>query len=93
MIYNLFSSLFFIIFAIIAIIFSVSNAQIVQISLDPLPFGVSLPLYLAIQITAFFSFVLGAICAYIFNLKYHQLLRAKNKYIEELERQINSKVE
>jgi len=93
MIYNLFSSIFFVIFAIVAIIFSVSNSQIVQISLDPLPFGVDMPLYLAIQIVAFFSFAFGAVCAYIFNLKYRQLLRAKNKYIEELERQINARIE
>ena len=88
MIYNIFSSIIFLAFALAAVAFSMANIQEISVSLNPLPFTLTAPLYLLFLICVICSFIAGALAAYVAGLKYKYLLRRKDRQIEELQRRI-----
>jgi lipopolysaccharide assembly protein A len=74
--------------AIVLILFAVSNREIVALELWPLPFEVSLPLYLPFFLALLVGFLIGASAAWVGGGGHRRELRRRRRRIEALEREL-----
>jgi lipopolysaccharide assembly protein A len=74
--------------AIVLILFAVFNREIVALELWPLPFEVSLPLYLPFFLALLVGFLIGATAAWVGGRGDRRELRRRRRRIEALEREL-----
>jgi putative membrane protein len=74
--------------AIVLILFAVSNREMVALELWPLPFEVSLPLYLPFFLALLVGFLIGASAAWVGGRGPRRELHRRRRRIEALEREL-----
>jgi len=85
---TLFSWLFAIPFGICVILFAVSNTQIIEVSLFPLPFVWDLPLFILVLGAMLFGFLWGGIAVWVADHKLRKKLREEIRHAEKLKRTV-----
>jgi len=77
--------LLFIPFAVLTSVFAVNNRGEVALSLDPFPYTLTLPVYLAVLLAAFFGFLMGTALLWIVQGRWRRLARHYKRQINVLE--------
>jgi lipopolysaccharide assembly protein A len=77
-------------FAVLLILFAVSNRETVSLALWPLPFLVEAPLYLFFFLTMLAGGLLGASAAWLAGRNSRRELRQRRRRIEALERELSA---
>ncbi|KZD09066.1 lipopolysaccharide assembly protein LapA domain-containing protein [Oceanibaculum pacificum] len=72
--------------ALLVILFAVSNRETVDLTLWPLPYSISLPLFLVVLGFLFLGFLLGAMFLWLEVLRAHSQTRAATKRADSAER-------
>lgn len=85
--------LLFLPFAVIAAVFAVNNRGEVALSLDPLPYTVSLPVYMAVLLAALLGFLLGAALVWVAQGKWRRMARRNARQMNALERDLSGQRE
>lgn len=80
----------FSLFTIFCIIVAVSNADIVNFSLNPLPINVSIPAFMLVFIGIFIGLVGGWFVSILNGIKHVRRHRIADKRIKELEKEVNN---
>jgi uncharacterized integral membrane protein len=73
---------------VIVVLFAVSNLDSVTLHLFPLPYDLTVRLYLLTLITLFMGFVLGSIVTWVADRKRRRETRAQAKRLQELEHEL-----
>ncbi|MBT5185784.1 MAG: DUF1049 domain-containing protein [Kordiimonadaceae bacterium] len=81
----------FILFTIFCIIIAVSNGDIVNFSLAPLPINISMPAYMLVFIGILLGLLGGWMVSILSGIRHARRHRIANKKIQELEKQIRNK--
>jgi len=81
--------LLFLPFAVIGAVFAVNNSGEVALSLDPLPYTISLPLYMAVLLAALAGFFLGSVLVWLAQGKWRRLARRNARQVNTLERDLS----
>jgi uncharacterized integral membrane protein len=74
--------------AVLVVLFSVSNLDSVTLSLFPLPYDLTVRVYLLTLIVLFVGFVLGSIVTWIADRKRRRLTRIQGRRVSELEHEL-----
>ncbi|MAU41389.1 MAG: hypothetical protein CMF31_07185 [Kordiimonas sp.] len=83
-------SLFVLIFLVAIAAIAVANRHEVIFSLSPLPFDITLPVYLLIFIGLFLGLIAGGFVSVMARWRYRRLLRRQDKDIKRLEKQLQT---
>ena len=75
-------------FAVLATVFAVNNRGEVALGLDPFPYTLTLPIYLAVLLAALAGFLLGAALVWFAQGKWRHLARRHAKQASALERDL-----
>jgi lipopolysaccharide assembly protein A len=73
---------------VVVVLFAVSNLDSVTLHLFPLPYDLTVRLYLLTLITLFMGFVLGSIVTWVADRKRRRETRAQAKRLQELEHEL-----
>lgn len=79
---------FFLVFAILVVMFAVSNRETVSIAFWPLPFLADVPLYLLCFLSLLIGALIGLSAAFVGRRRNRRELRARRRRIESLEREL-----
>lgn len=74
--------------AVLVVLFAVSNLDSVTLSLFPLPYDLTVRVYLLTLIVLFVGFVLGSIVTWIADRKRRRLTRIQGRRLAELEHEL-----
>lgn len=74
--------------AIVAALFAVSNREIVELALWPLPLAIALPLYLMVFLPFLIGFVIGGVAAWFGAGASRSRARRAERRVTELEREL-----
>ena len=81
--------LLFVPFAVLTSVFAVNNRGEVALSLDPFPYTLTLPVYLAVLLAAFFGFLMGTALLWIVQGRWRRIARHYRRQINALERDLS----
>jgi uncharacterized integral membrane protein len=84
------SSIATIVVTCFVLVFTLMNRQVVTVNLWPLSAEAQLPLYLLMLVTLFVGLFLGMTMMWIKSLKFKRSFRTLGKYVDELEKQVNT---
>ena len=76
--------------AFVLVLFAVSNREVVDIALWPLPVEWSMPLYLAILLILLMGLVLGGLAAWISAGRWRRETRRLRRRVDALERELGA---
>lgn len=76
-------------FAIAVIVFAVANRGSVEVSFDPLPFNLPVPLYAIVFGAVIAGFIAGAALVWFGGLRWRSLARNRGNRADFLERELN----
>jgi len=85
--------LLFLPFAALATVFAVNNRGEVALGLDPLPYTVSLPVYIALLFAALVGFLVGSTLVWVTQGKWRRMARRNTRQMNALERNISDQRE
>ena len=85
--------LLFLPFGVLTAIFAVNNRGEVALGLDPLPYTVSLPVYIAVLFAALVGFLVGSTLVWVTQGKWRRMARRSTRKMHALERDISSQRE
>ncbi len=77
-----------ILIGVVVIWFAVANRELVAVTLDPLPFGLELPVFAVAFAALMIGFVAGAVVAWIGGRKWRKLARARKREVASLSREV-----
>jgi uncharacterized integral membrane protein len=80
----------FLVLAIVAILFAVSNRETVPVAFWPLPFLVDLPLYLLCFLSLVVGTLIGVAAAWMTGHRNRSELRSRRRRIEALQRELTA---
>ena len=75
-------------FALLVVLFAVSNREIVTVKLFPLPFALDIPLYLAVTVTLALGVLSGAGLAWLMGHRARRIARLESKRAQRLEKEL-----
>jgi uncharacterized integral membrane protein len=81
----------FILFTLFCIIIAVSNGDIINFSLNPLPVNISMPAYMLVFIGILLGLLGGWMVSILSGIRHARRHRVADKKIQELEKQIRNK--
>lgn len=73
---------------VVLVLFTVSNDATVTIGLKPLPYGLAMPLYLALLAALLLGFIAGGICVWVAGRSRRREGRERARRIAALEREL-----
>ena len=76
-------------FLLLAVLFAVSNREAVEITLWPLPYAATLPLFVTILVMLFLGFLIGAGFMWIEVLRTRRQIRILRRVADEQEQELN----
>lgn len=76
-------------FLLLAVLFAVSNREAVEITLWPLPYAATLPLFVTILVMLFLGFLIGAGFMWIEVLRTRRLIRILRRIADQQEQELN----
>ena len=85
--------LLFLPFGVLTAIFAVNNRGEVALGLDPLPYTVSLPVYIALLFAALVGFLVGSTLVWVTQGKWRRMARRNTRQMNALERNISDQRE
>ncbi len=85
--------LLFLPFAVLATVFAVNNRGEVALGLDPLPYTVSLPVYMAVLLAALAGFLLGAALVWVAQGKWRRVARRNTRRMNALGKDLSGQRE
>jgi uncharacterized integral membrane protein len=80
-------------FAVLTSVFAVNNRGEVALSLDPFPYTLTLPVYLAVLSAALFGFLMGTALVWIVQGRWRRLARRNARQVNALERDLSGQRE
>ena len=75
-------------FALLVVLFAVSNRETVTVKLFPLPFALDIPLYLAVTVTLALGVLSGAGLAWLMGHRARRIARLEGKRAQRLEKEL-----
>ncbi len=75
-------------FALLVVLFAVSNRDTVTVKLFPLPFALDMPLYLAVTATLMLGVLAGAVLAWLMGHRARRTARLERKRAQQLEKEL-----
>ena len=77
----------------LATVFAVNNRGAVMLGLEPLPYTVSLPVYMVVLFAALAGFLVGSALVWLAQGKWRRMARRNTRQMNALERDISSQCE
>ncbi len=74
--------------ALFAVVFAVSNRDVVTLTLWPFPFALTTQLYLVVLLTVLFGLLVGLLIGWIASWRVRRAARLRARRIEDLEREL-----